>query len=285
MKHILITFITVCGLFGCDPAFCFSTRPLSNEVEKPEVTPTPSPSPEIVDADAGRELLFNIAEKDLCAQTAHDVQGTPPKSYMRGVVLTYVKTLCNPDSDVYKIASQPLGDASKDALAHYGLKPQAASERLNMVFALMIGSAARESSWRWCVGKDPGASNTSGETCEAGLYQTSWNSRKASPALVTLFNEFSEYPAGCFATEYKGKTTCSSSNMKNWGTGEGVTFQALTKECPGFATEYHAIMVRVNRTHYGPINKKKSEIKPACISMFERVRQAVVKDPNLCFVL
>lgn len=285
MKNVILFFVMACGLFGCNPGFCFSIRPPSIEVEKPELTTTPSPSPQVVDVYTERQKIFDIAEKDLCAQTPHDVQGKPPKSYMRGVVLTYIKTICNPDTDVYKIASQPLGDASKDALSHYGLKPQSAHERLNMTFALMIGSAARESSWRWCVGKDPGASNSTGETCEAGLYQTSWNSRKASPALKGLFDEYVQFPAGCFAREYKGSTTCSSSNLKNYGSGEGVAFQALTKDCPGFATEYHAIMVRVNRGHYGPINRKKSEIKPACVDMFERVRQEVLKNPNLCFVI
>lgn len=289
MKHILvyITFyIMICG-FGCE-GLAFSSRLPSNEVEKIEIPPPP----EVIDAYAGRQMLFDVATNDLCAKTAHDVQGTPPKSYMKGIVLTYVKTVCNPDSDVYKIASQPVGDASKDALAHYGLKPQTAHERLNMVFSLMIGSAARESSWRWCVGRDVQASASviriclaGGKSCEAGLYQTSFDSISQSPALQSLFDEYSEYPSGCFATEYKGATKCSAENLKDFGSGKPKEFQTLTKECPGFATEYHAIMARINRSHYGPINRKKSEIKPACVGMFERVRKLIVANPNLCNVL
>ncbi len=261
-------------LAGCAAT---SGNQTSNEVEKIEVP--------VIKAGEGRQKLIDLAINSKCATTAHDVQGTPPKSFLRGIAFTYVHNLCNKQTGYYKLAAQPLGDPSKDALAYYGLNPKDESERFDMVYSLMVGSAARESSWRWCVGKDPGASNTSSETCEAGLYQTSWNSRSASPVLRALFDQYSEYAFPCFAEAFKGTTTCSASNLKNWGVGEGVKFQELSKSCPGFATEYHAVMVRIARKHYGPINRKKSEIKPACTDMFKSIRKAVEADPNLCYVL
>lgn len=229
--------------------------------------------------------LHDIALSSECASSPHDEQGKPPKSFLRGITLSFARAVCHPGEKAVQIASQPVGSASVDFLAHYGLNPATHQERLATTYSLLVGSAARESSWRWCVGKDPGASNTTAETCEAGLYQTSWNSRAASPALTDLFRKFQASKQGCFAVEYRGATTCSEANLKNWGTGEGVAFQLLTKECPGFASEYHAVMVRVRRTHYGPINAKKSLVKPECTAMFRKIRAAVEADQRVCSTL
>lgn len=281
---LLISMILICG-FGCSVGYSFSKKPPSIEIEKPEVPSKPPIDAPILDEQSLKDKVTSIALNDQCSKVRHDNQGTPPKGYLKGIALSYARAVCNPNSGEVLVASQPIGPASKDALAHYGLNPKDSTARLQTVYALMIGSAARESSWRWCVGKDPGASNTSSETCEAGLYQTSYNSRSADPVLPLLFEQFKKSSKGCFTVEYKGATTCSEANMKNWGGGEGVTFQKLSKDCPGFATEYHAAMVRVRRTHYGPINLKKSLIVPACVTMFEKVRQAVVADPSICSVL
>lgn len=277
MRSAFFIYLTALFLFigGCS-----STPLASNEVEKIEVPQNQSSNNDA--SNGSLDEITSIALNSECAKTAHDVQGKPPKSYLKGSALSFAKAVCNPLSETTEIASQAVGDASKDALAHYGVRPNTAQETLEVVYSLMLGSAARESSWRWCVGKDPGASNTSAETCEAGLYQTSWNSRSASPALPRLFQKYKADKSGCFATEYKGATTCSDANMKNWGTGEGVEFQQLSKHCPGFATEYHAIMLRVRRSHYGPINRKKSSIKPACTQMFKDIRAKIDSKPALC---
>lgn len=278
---VIFIFATLAGFVGC--AGLKIDGAIVDEVTKPPVTAPPTPVP--ADAAALRAKVTDIALGDLCAKTAHDVQGTPPQGFMKGIALTYARAVCDPSQAWVKVASQPRGEAKSDFLAHYGLNPATADQRLQTTFSLLIGSAARESSWRWCVGKDPGASNTSAETCEAGLYQTSYNSRSASPVLPALFAQFKGNGAGCYAAEFKGKTTCTASNLKNYGEGEGVEFQRLSKECPGFATQYHAVMVRVRRSHYGPINIKKSEAKPVCIAMFERIRKAIEADRRICNVL
>lgn len=293
MKHFLLALILICGPFGCTPGFSFSKKP-------PVESHTPLPTPvEVVDATAGRQLLADIATKDLCAGSVYGVQGKAPQGYLKGLVLTYVKLICEKDQDpigkqVYDVATSPLGDPGKDALAHYGLKPETPTDRLNMTFAMMIGSNARESSWRPCVGRDVAAKasdvkacvNGGGETCEAGLAQTSYNSVPKTGALRDLFESYLEYPRGCFERDYYGKTTCSEANWKNWGTDpKARQFQALSKSCPGYTVEAGLIMFRTKRTHYGPLNTKKAEVYPACVAMFERVRQAVLKQPSLCYVL
>ncbi len=288
----LVIFAMLCGFAGCSPCFAFSKKP---PVIDPVVIDEPKKKDEPIDAYDGRELIFEIATKDLCASSVYGGgQGKAPASYLKGLALTYVKTICSPESDPYKIGSQALGDASKDALAHYGLNPQTPTDRLNTVFAMMIGSNARESSWRPCVGRDVAAKASDvkaclyggGETCEAGLAQTSYNSIPKEGPLRDLFNEYQDYPKGCFRTEYYGKTTCSPANLKNHGSNpQAVKFQLLSKECPGFTVESGLIMFRTKRTHYGPLNKKQAEVFPACVAMFERIRGAVSKDPSLCQVL
>lgn len=296
MRHILLALILICGPFGCTPGFSFSKKP---PVETPAPPPKTSPSPVVVDATKGRQLLSDLATKGECASATYGVQGKAPPGYLKGIVLTYVKLICEKDQDpiakqVYDVATSPLGDPSKDALAHYGLKPQSPTDRLNTTAAMMIGSNAMESSWRPCVGRDvaakasdvKGCVNGGGETCEAGLAQTSYNSVPKTGALRDLFESYIEYPRGCFKTEYYGKTTCSEANWKNWGSDpKARQFQSLSKECPGYTVESGLIMFRQKRTHYGPLNTKKAKVYPACVSMFESVRQAVSKDPTLCYVL
>lgn len=263
-------YLVAMALASCAQPVLVSPAPIKVEPAKP---------PETVSAPADQKEITALALASSCAKASFSGQGVPPSGYIRGISLTFARAVCHPERDGSKIASQPLGDAGKDALAHYGLTDD---DRLAAVYALMIGSAARESSWRWCVGKDAGASNTSAETCEAGLYQTSYNSRSASSALPKLFAEFRSNASGCFAAEYKGTSTCSDSNLKNWGTGDGVEFQRLSKACPGFATEYASVMFRTSRKHYGPLNTQKAEFKPVCRDMFAKIRQAIKAKPALC---
>lgn len=322
MKKIILA-ILLCGPFGCSPGFSFSKKP--PQVETPVAsTPTPTPSPKPIDATAGRKVLTDIATKDVCANAEYGDpskknpkilkdQGRAASGYLKGLVLTYVKLICEKDQDpilkqVYDIGTSPVGDPAKDALAHYGLKPATPTDRLNTVFAMMIGSNARESSWRPCVGRDTLAKASdvqgclygtyngvkytgSGATCESGLAQTSYNSLAGKPVLKELFESYMQYPRGCFEQDYYskangGKITCTAANWENHGSDpKAKAYQALSKSCPAFTVESGVVMFRTNRAHYGPLNKKKAEVYPACVGMFERVRQAVVKDPTLCYVL
>lgn len=99
MKHFLLALILICGPFGCTPGFSFSKKPPT--VETPAPTPTPSPSPVVVDAAKGRQLLADLATKDVCASAEYGDpskknpkilkdQGRAPAGYMKGLVLTYV---------------------------------------------------------------------------------------------------------------------------------------------------------------------------------------------------
>src|SRR5215475_10430197 len=141
----------------------------------------------------------------------------------------------------------------------------------------------RESSGRYCEGRDKSASNTTAETAEAGLFQTSFNARTASSLLPTLFTEYSENPSG-FLEVFKEGVKCSASDLENFGSGDGEEFQRLSKACPAFAAEFAAVGLRHLRTHWGPINRKRAEVKTECDEMLREVEQAV-DDSSLCSAL
>lgn len=293
----------------------FSKKPVVVKDPVPSTSPTPPPGPVVVDATAGRKLLTGIATGGQCAKELYGDpskknpaikknQGKAKSGYLKGIVLTYVKLICEKDQDpilkqVYNVVTGPVGDPAKDVLAHYGLKPATPTDRLNTVAALMIGSNARESSWRPCVGRDIAAKDSDvkaclydgvkyfggGETCEAGLPQTSFNSIKGG-VLKELYDAYLEYPRGCFEREFYEGVSCDAANWKNHGKNPAaVAYQGLAKSCPAFSIESGFVMFRTNRAHYGPLNRKTAEVYPSCVSMFEQVRIAVEKDPTLCHVL
>jgi hypothetical protein len=87
---------------------------------------------------------------------------------------------------------------------------------------------------------------------------------------------------------YAEGVTCSAANWQNWGTGDGAMFQQLEKECPGFAAEYAAVMLRVqggSLGHYGPLRTKAAEILPECDAMLQGVQAIVAAHPEVCSVL
>jgi hypothetical protein len=138
-----------------------------------------------------------------------------------------------------EMAKAVSADASKDALKHYeeifqqaGLdntKPGA--DTLRHLFVLMLGLGMRESSGRYCEGRDRSANNTSGETAEAGLLQTSFNARHASPLLPKLLRLHGQAHAE-LRGRFREGVRAKDAELENYGTGDGREFQKLSKECP-----------------------------------------------------
>jgi hypothetical protein len=64
------------------------------------------------------------------------------------------------------------------------------------------------------------------------------------------------------------------------GTGAGADYQVFNKACPAFATEYAMTMLRVQRSHYGPINRLEAEVIPACNQLLLNVQELVNRDPQ-----
>ena len=146
----------------------------------------------------------------------------------------------------------------------------------------------RESSGEHCCGRDTSASNTSSDSAEAGAWQTSWDSHGASTELPKLFAHYQADATGCLLDTFAEGVTCSAANWADFGSGDGRTFQQMEKECPAFAAEYAAVMIRVDGGsvgHYGPLRTKAAEVRPECDAMFQKVQAVVQKTPSVCGVL
>jgi hypothetical protein len=215
-----------------------------------------------------------IAENSACAKYKWKDRGVAPRAYIKGMAVTYARSVCSPNPVT---ASTTLGLKDKDALKNYGLE----ASNINAQ-TLLIGLGMRESSGKHCEGRDATASNTSADSAEAGMFQTSFDSRAANPELIRLYREFYSGARKCHLETFSQGVTCPSSDWRYWGTGEGVNFQRLAKECPAFAVEYAGVTIRTIMRHYGPLRTMAAEFKSECKEMLANVEETVLANKHLC---
>ena len=245
----------------------------------------------VVSATDGLDKIIQIAANSQIARYHWLDRGVAPKGYIKGMAVVYAKVYCqlkagNPFAK--EMAKANTGNSDKDALAHYAQKfgylgmnnSVAGVDTLRHLFVLLIGLGMRESSGKHCEGRDRSASNTTAETAEAGLFQTSYNARSASPLLPQLFEQYLANSSG-FIEIFKEGVTCPPQDWENYGEGKGKEFQRLSKACPAFAAEFAAIGLRNLRKHWGPINQLEAEIRPEANAMLQEV-QKIVDQLNLC---
>lgn len=217
-------------------------------------------------------------------------RGVAPAGYIKGMALVYARVYCKlkgGDPAAMEMAKANTKDEDRDALAWYheqftkaGMDNAAdGTDTLRHLFVLLIGLGMRESSGKYCEGRDQSASNTTADTAEAGLFQTSYNARSSSPLLPKLFAQYKNM-AG-FVEVFKEGVKCKTSDLENFGSGDGKEYQRLSKTSPAFAVEFTAIALRNRRKHWGPINRKTAEVVTSCDKMLQDVER-VVDEHNLC---
>jgi hypothetical protein len=252
-------------------------------------------APAAAAAAATLDLITTIAGQSPIARRNWPGRGVAPRGYIKGMALTFARVLCKlkgGDAAAVEMAKAKTGDDSRDALSWYNQKFLAAGMRndvagpdtLRHLFVLMVGLGMRESSGRYCEGRDRSAHNVTAETAEAGLFQTSFDARTASPLMPTVFVEYQHKPAG-FVDVFKEGVTCRASDLQNFGSGPGAEFQRLSKESPAFAAEFAAVGLRNIRKHWGPINTRAAEVVPDCDTMLAQVQAIVDASPGLCALL
>ncbi len=238
------------------------------------------------------DQIKTIAANSSCSSYSWSGRGKAPSGYIKGMALTYARSLCRlkAQDSLSQILSMADTNSSRDALTQYasnfvslGVSTSTAGEGpLRALYTLGIGLAMRESSGSYCEGWDRSASSESASQAEAGLFQTSYDSMGASSELPKLYSEYQNSPDRCMLDVFKVGVSCSSSQLANYGTGAGATYQAFNKSCPAFAAEYAMTMLRVQRSHYGPINRKEAEVNSSCNSMLKNVQDLVDNNPNAC---
>lgn len=247
-------------------------------------------SPSVSGISGTIDNITQIAENSVIATYRWKERGIAPKGYIKGMALVFSRVYCKlkaQDPVALEMSKADTGNNEKDVLSWFSQEFLGAGmdnsiegiDTLRHLFVLLIGLGMRESSGKYCQGRDAGASNTTSDTAEAGLFQTSFNIRSSNPLLPQLFNTYKNAPG--FLEIFKEKVTCRDRDIENFGTGDGREYQKLAKECPAFAVEFTAIAARNRRKHWGPINKKTLEIKKECDDMLIQIQNEVDKY-NLC---
>jgi hypothetical protein len=243
-----------------------------------------------VNASGSIEEILQIATNSAIAQYQWRDRGRAPAGYIKGMAVAFARVYCrlrSGDAAALEMAKANTGDNAHDALAWYSQQfidagmdnDSAGVDTLRHLFVLLTGLGMRESSGKYCEGRDQSATNMTANTAEAGLFQTSYNARTASPLLPGLFADYSN--STDFKNIFQEGVHCTASDLQNFGTGDGAEFQRLTKDCPAFAVEFAAVALRNIRTHWGPINQRTAEVRSECDGMLMEVQNAV-DNSNLC---
>lgn len=224
--------------------------------------------------------VIEIAKNSNIARYRWKNRGRAPIGYIQGMAVAYAEACADfagDDKVATAIAAPLLGDDAHDVLDWYrtilgdaGLMLDAPIDRLTAVFAILLGLGMRESSGKHCEGRDMSAENVTGDTAEAGLFQVSHNSIRAQPLLQPLFERYHGHDD--LLSTFDDGAHCSASSWKDWGEGPGLEFQALTKSCPKFAVFYAALLLRHQRKHWGPINRKEAEVTADSAALLSAVR-------------
>ena len=214
-------------------------------------------------------------------------RGLAPAGYIKGMAVYFghlYARLLDAEPVAVAIAKKSAAHDSMDALVWYSEQFAAASmdnsgsdgDRLRHLFVLMTGLGMRESSGRYCEGRDHSAHNITAETCEAGLFQVSYNLSRHDHMLVDIFAHYKRNNAG-FLDIYKEGVRARAIDLENYGSENepGFEFQRLTKLSPAFAVEFAALGLRKDHTHWGPIHRHEAEIRAACDAMLKSVQDAV----------
>lgn len=233
------------------------------------------------------EQIVVAAEASSIATYSWKGRGHAPLGYTAGVALCFAVALDRlnaEDEAAWEMAKANTGNPDKDVFAWYAGEFERLGmdndedadpeDRLRHLFALMLGLGMRESSGRYPEGRDQSATNTSADTAEAGMYQTSWNIRSCNSQIPPLLNQYWANPNG-FQPQFKKGVTLKSSDLGGFGSGGGAQYQFLSKFAPAFHALVTGIGLRNLRQHWGPINRREVELRSAADDMLSAVQQIV----------
>lgn len=250
-----------------------------------DLPPYPTPMLRPLPSDVIDEIEVAAAGSDVADLLwgGPEPRGQAPLGYIKGMALAYatcVRKFEQGDMTAHEMAKAETGDSEHDALALYrsqfhklGMSNGIAGRGvLRSVFVFLLGLGMQESSGEHCCGRDQSAENLASDTCEAGLFQTSWNYRSCATDAETLFDEYSHAlerrESQCQLRAFEQDVSCSADDWDNYGSGTGAEFQELSKVCPAFAVESAAVGIRNLRKHWGPIGRMEVQIVPQAETLF-----------------
>jgi N-acetylmuramoyl-L-alanine amidase len=250
-----------------------------------EAKPEPPPS----EYTAEEEEVMRIAgDSDIASYNWKD-RGVAPTGFTLGFALAWGQCVMRwqaNDPVVREMGKANTHNDDTDALSWYnsnfralGMSNENSSiDTLRHLFVLLHGLAQRESSGKHCCGRDQSASNTDSNTCEAGLYQTSYNAHDCSPYFDEVMEQYEAMMLKGYGEAFAEDVSCSQADWTCYGTGRGYDFQLLCKEEPAFAVESCALVLRNRRQHYGPINRKEAELVEASDRMLLDIQNYLLQE-------
>lgn len=219
--------------------------------------------------------IISIAQTSKCASYRWNNRGVATIGYIKGMALLYAKNHCKPLSTI--------NTGKYGALNWYGL-----DRTQRNLFTLMIGLGLRESSGKYCCGRDRSNPKTgTSEGAEAGTFQTSYNAAysvqvNGNPAAADemrfLLKKYSTDQSQCLLDVFKegvDQKYCTGLNAENFGSGVGLEYQKLSKSCPAFHAEFTALTLQNSYKHFGPIQRKEAEFKEECKDMLIQIEQVL----------
>jgi hypothetical protein len=241
--------------------------------------------PAMPSSDAAAVMM--IAARSKIASYNWRDRGMAPAGYTQGMALAFAQSylrLKDRHTALLEMSKANTHDDEHDAISWFqsdfealGMRNEIAGPNvLRHLYVMLLGLGMRESSGQHCEGRDQSASNTSADTAEAGLFQTSYNAHVCSEKFDPLMDEFNDgVTVAGLANVFSIGVSCSESDWANYGSGRGAEFQMLCKAEPAFAVESCALVLRNLRQHYGPVNRKELELKTEADDMFRAVQMYV----------
>ena len=216
-------------------------------------------------------------------------RGKPPPGYYNGLAKTFALAVARYSGGdaAMGIMAEAAGDPDEDALAYYKTEfknedmnnDTAGLDTLRHLFVLMFGLGMRESSGNCWEGRDMSASNVQSDTCEAGLFQTSWNASNCVDGEIDeLLEEYTIDPNG-FGPTFRRGLSPNASQLDCYGSGDGATYQWLARFSPAFAALMTGVGLRRLKDHWGPIIRREVDIMPQIDDMLIEVQRLMDTEP------
>lgn len=242
-----------------------------------------------------REAILALAADSDIANYEWKDRGRAPIGFTKGMALSFatiLKLYYGDNAIVVEAAKANTGDDSKDFLSWQNSRFVAAHRSNNVageevlinLFAGMMGLAMRETSGEYPEGWDRETSRDqlNANSAEAGLFQMSWNAHDTCPSIATLLQAWKmrdgDLASLGFQDVFGEGVHPTSKQLENFGSGDGLEFQKMSKTAPLFAVQCALIALRQiggRMGHWGPIRRRENELPAAAFRLFQAVRDLV----------
>lgn len=181
----------------------------------------------------------------------------PPEDFLQSL-FEFVRNTCDENElysfneeerDIFKHLEKELALSDESSLLY----------RCSVAFELLRVSAAMESSYNWQQGRDLSANNTSVDTQEAGIFQTSQNSH--------IYAHKGYWGRWKYLDDLVASRGVDPKNGLAW-----IQLQKNEAE-KNFVFEHHLFMIRHDFRHYGPMIDKQrvgANVSLSCVTEIQK---------------